>query len=157
MLTQKPLKSPAPSKQTVEERKKAERLAKLEAWKAKQTAEMQKKQREIETSGGARSILEQMDKRAAESMAFGTQAQSESLLQEVDNTSTPNPFVGKFDPKAIIRKTTSQPSGLKTLGNDISVPVSNSKLPGATGKSVSNASSNKNGQAVATSKQGMEV
>ena len=148
---------PAPNKQTVEERKKAERLAKLEAWKAKQTAEMQKKQRELEASGGARSILEQMDKRAAESMIPEVQNQTEPPVQEVENKApTPAPFAGKFDPKAIAKKATGQQSGLKTLGNDVAMPVANSKSSATSGKPVSNTSSDKDGDSARLSKQGME-
>ncbi|KAM5453896.1 pre-mRNA processing RNA-helicase [Microsporum audouinii] len=47
-----------------DEQKKAERLAKLEAWKQKQAAERERKQTEL-AAGGARGILDEIDKKVA--------------------------------------------------------------------------------------------
>ena len=147
-----------PGKQTTEERKKAERLAKLEAWKAKQTAEMQKKQRELEASGGTRGILEQMDRRAAESMASETQTQVEPPAQENENEAeTPAPYPGKFDPKAIAKKATGQQSGLKALGNDVAVPASKLNLSVPVVKSVSDRPTDKDRSKHHISAQGMGI
>ncbi|KAK2742565.1 pre-mRNA processing RNA-helicase [Myotisia sp. PD_48] len=60
----------APPAQT-EEQKRAERLAKLQAWKEKQAAEKERKQSELAASGGARSILDELDKRTALSRGGG--------------------------------------------------------------------------------------
>ena len=147
-----------PSKQTTEERKKAERLAKLEAWKAKQTAEMQKKQRELEASGGTRGILEQMDRRAAESMASETQIQVGTPVQEAENdVETATPYPGKFDPKAIVKKAAGQQSGLKALGNDVAVPASKLNPSVPIGKSVPDLSTDKNRSIHNVSAQGMGI
>ncbi|KAI9800096.1 MAG: pre-mRNA processing RNA-helicase [Sarcosagium campestre] len=100
-----------------EEEKKAERLAKLEAWKKKQAEERERKQKELENAGGARGILEQIDKRA---MSSATPPPS-STIATVE-PSSPVPYAGKFDPKAIVRKAASGASANSTLGNDVPLP-----------------------------------
>nr|KMM71536.1 pre-mRNA-processing ATP-dependent RNA helicase prp5 [Coccidioides posadasii RMSCC 3488] len=62
-LVSKP-STPAPPIAQTDEEKKAERLAKLEAWKQKQAAEKERKQKELAAAGGARSILAEIDKRS---------------------------------------------------------------------------------------------
>lgn len=101
-----------------DEEKKAERLAKLEAWKQKQAAERTRKQKEIDTSGGTRKLLEEIDKKERLTPAVENPAASETHVDEV----SPTPYGGKFDPKAIVRKATATSAGVAKLGTDIALP-----------------------------------
>ena len=111
------LKAVVPAGQTDEE-KKAERLAKLEAWKQKQAAERERKQKELEASGGTRSLLDEIDKKATISSATG----SPRSPAAVDGDASPAPYAGKFDPKAIAKKATSGSSAVMKLGTDVALP-----------------------------------
>ena len=127
MLTPWAIKSSAPGKLSEEERKKAERLAKLQAWKAKQVAEKHKEEEELKASGGTRYILEQMDKRDAELQALKNSAPEPALsLSETPvteaNEEAPAQYSGKFDPKIIAKKATTHQVGSKALGDDVAVP-----------------------------------
>lgn len=110
--------TPAPAAQTDEE-KKAERLAKLEAWKKKQAAEREKKQKELAASGGARSILDQIDKKSVASPATA----SPQSPAPPGNDAPASPYAGKFDPKAITKKAPASSTGPAPLGNDVAVPA----------------------------------
>jgi ATP-dependent RNA helicase DDX46/PRP5 len=116
--------TPAPAAQTDEE-KKAERLAKLEAWKQKQAAERERKQRELATAGGARNILTAMDKKSgilpATSSPQSPAAQAQNTTPEATQ---PAGYAGKFDPKVIAKKASATASGSTPLGNDVAVPDS---------------------------------
>ena len=102
-----------------EEEKKAERLAKLQAWKQKQAAEKTRKQEQIDANGGTRSLLEEMDKKANASPAA---VASPPAIPEVNDDASPKPYAGKFDPKAIAKKTTTGSGGTKKLGLDVTLP-----------------------------------
>ncbi|OKL58935.1 Pre-mRNA-processing ATP-dependent RNA helicase prp5 [Talaromyces atroroseus] len=108
--------APAPVAQTDQE-KKAERLAKLEAWKQKQAAERERKQRELAAAGGAHSILNEIDKRSE--LATGAPAP----ISPSTPTSTVD-YGGKFDPRAIAKKSTGAATGPSLLGKDVAVPDS---------------------------------
>ncbi|KAJ5517148.1 Helicase C-terminal [Penicillium freii] len=98
--------TPVPTAQT-DEAKKAERLAKLEAWKQKQAAEREKKQKE-QASVDPKKILEAIDRKSVVSPG-------------------PAPFPGgksKFDPKAIVKSSTTTTAAPAVLGTDVAVPVS---------------------------------
>ncbi|MCJ1406972.1 pre-mRNA processing RNA-helicase [Ptychographa xylographoides] len=102
-----------------DEEKKAERLAKLEAWKLKQKLATEK-QKEIETAAGARSILDEIDRKAVVSPAT-----LESPLSSNDTPNggvSPTPYAGKFDPKAIAKKASTASTGMTKLGTDIALP-----------------------------------
>ncbi|KAJ5494478.1 Helicase C-terminal [Penicillium fimorum] len=106
--------TPAPTAQTDEE-KKAERLAKLEAWKQKQAAEREKKQKE-QASLDPKKILEAIDRKS------------------VVPPAAPAVFPGKlkFDPKAIVKSsTTTTAAAPAVLGTDVAVPTS-AKPPSTT-------------------------
>jgi ATP-dependent RNA helicase DDX46/PRP5 len=111
-------KPSTPTTQTAEE-KKAERLAKLEAWKQKQAAERDRKQKELEAAGGARSILDEIDRKSNASPAVA----SPSSPGTPNGTASPQPYAGKFDPKAIAKKAALSSSGSSLLGKDIAVPA----------------------------------
>ncbi|KAJ5185667.1 hypothetical protein N7472_010507 [Penicillium cf. griseofulvum] len=98
--------TPAPTAQTDEE-KKAERLAKLEAWKQKQAAEREKKQKE-QAAVDPKKILEAIDRKSVVSPA------------------APTAFPGKlkFDPKAIVKSSTTAAAAPAVLGTDVAVPAS---------------------------------
>ena len=87
--------------------KKAERLAKLEAWKKKKEIEGQK-QKEVNPSL-TRSLLAEMDMRASglsptvDSAGVSTVA-SPATLNESGSASPAVPYAGKFDPKTIAKK-----------------------------------------------------
>ncbi|KAL9128020.1 MAG: hypothetical protein Q9217_003214 [Psora testacea] len=112
-----PLKISNPPAQTDEE-KKAERLAKLEAWKQKQAAEKDRKHKEAEASGGTRNLLAEIDKRANTSPVV---ASSITPAEECE-PSSPAPYAGKFDPKAIAKKAAAASSATSKLGTDVAVP-----------------------------------
>ncbi|KAL8645958.1 MAG: hypothetical protein Q9226_007066 [Calogaya cf. arnoldii] len=111
------LKKPTTSGQT-EEEKKAERLAKLEAWKQKQAAEKTRKQEEIDAAGGTRSLLDEMDKKANASPVTLPSPET----SEVNGDASPKPYAGKFDPKAIVKKATTGAASASKLGTDIALP-----------------------------------
>ncbi|KAM5356001.1 hypothetical protein ACJ41O_002647 [Fusarium nematophilum] len=91
--------------------KKAERLAKLEAWKKKKESASQK-QKEVNPSQ-TRNLLAEMDKKAS-----GTS--SKTVSPSVSATASPaptpttqspiTPYAGKFDPKAIAKKSAASRS-----------------------------------------------
>ncbi|KAI9846103.1 MAG: pre-mRNA processing RNA-helicase [Sclerophora amabilis] len=110
-------KAVVPEAQT-EEEKKAERLAKLEAWKRKQAEEKERKQKELEAAGGPRSLLDEMDKKAK---ALPSTA-SPPPTASPDGRASPAPSAKKFDPKAIAKKATGGSIGPTKLGRDVSVP-----------------------------------
>ena len=101
-----------------DEEKKAERLAKLEAWKQKQAAERTRKQKEIDSSGGTRKLLDEIDKKERLTPAVETPAAPHTPVDDV----SPTPYAGKFDPKAIVRKATAISAGVAKLGTDIALP-----------------------------------
>lgn len=108
--------TPAPAAQT-EEEKRAERRAKLEAWKQKQAAERERKQRE-EAAGGTRNILDAIDRKSGLSPAVGS---PETPATPTDSAAT-TPYAGKFDPKTIAKNPTSNAAAPAVLGNDVPVP-----------------------------------
>lgn len=111
--------TPAPAAQTDEE-KKAERLAKLEAWKQKQAAERERKQREIAAAGGPRSILTEIDKKSG----LAPLSPAPTSPSTPTSTTAPSEYGGKFDPKAIAKKATGVTSESSLLGKDVIVPDS---------------------------------
>ncbi|KIX04260.1 uncharacterized protein Z518_07814 [Rhinocladiella mackenziei CBS 650.93] len=113
-------KPSTPTPHTAEEQKAA-RLAKLEQWKKKQAEEQAKKQRELEAAGGARSILNEIDRRAGISPAVGS---PQSPAAPDSPSPAPTPYAGKFDPKVIVKKATHHSSASnKVLGGDIAAPA----------------------------------
>ena len=115
------LKPSETSKQT-EEEKKAERLAKLEAWKQKQAAEKDRKQKEAESTGGTRNLLAEIDKKSQLSPSVSS-PKSPSTSNVASDPSSPAPYAGKFDPKVIAKKASAAtPLNTSKLGTDIAVP-----------------------------------
>lgn len=123
--------------------KKAERLAKLEAWKRKKELEGQK-QKEVNASQ-TRSLLAEMDKRAKEgSTALSSPVVSSAASPapvESGSVSPTKPYTGKFDPKTIAKKSAVQRSNEPAKGalGSIDVQPPNISLPvkkGPTGKIV---------------------
>lgn len=115
-------KKPPPPSQTDEE-KKAERLAKLEAWKQKQAAERDRKQKETEGSAGTRNLLDQIDKKALGSPIQASPAPPSPTSPATPSGDTsPAPYAGKFDPKAIAKKATTSSTGTTKLGTDVALP-----------------------------------
>ncbi|KAJ5137898.1 Pre-mRNA-processing ATP-dependent RNA helicase prp5 [Penicillium atrosanguineum] len=116
--TSKPT-TPAPAAQT-EEEKKAERRAKLEAWKQKQAAERERKQRE-EVASSPRNILDAIDRRSNLSPAVD----SPQTPATPTDSAAPSPYAGKFDPKAIAKNATNNNAPAPAvLGTDVAVPQS---------------------------------
>ncbi|KAI9670578.1 MAG: pre-mRNA processing RNA-helicase [Alyxoria varia] len=105
-----PSKPVEPAKQT-EEEKKAERLAKLNAWKQKHAAQKEQKEKEYEQKGGARNLLAEMDKKANE------ESNTEFPVAIPDTL-----HAKKFDPKQIARKANTANAASSALGGDIQVP-----------------------------------
>lgn len=96
-----------------EAEKKAERLAKLEAWKKKMAEDKERKEREL-AAGGNRKLLDDIDQKANRSPAADSPLSSGSL-----NVASPAPYAGKFDPKAIAKKATASSNTANALGRDI--------------------------------------
>ncbi|KAL3480268.1 hypothetical protein BJX99DRAFT_254858 [Aspergillus californicus] len=109
-----------------DDEKRAERLAKLEAWKQKQAAEKERKQKEAAASGGAKSILEEIDRKSGISPAVSSP--QSPATQGVDVTLAT--YAGKFDPKAIAKNAAQAPTAPSVLGNDVAVPPSVKPLGG---------------------------
>jgi len=115
------VRSSAPA-QLSEEEKKAERLAKLEAWKQKQAAE---KERKLKEAGGAsitRELLKELDKKESGIPAVA----SLPLPSPATPTSIPSsaPYAGKFDPKVIAKKAAAAIENMSALGEDLKLPSS---------------------------------
>ncbi|KAJ5893927.1 Pre-mRNA-processing ATP-dependent RNA helicase prp5 [Penicillium taxi] len=109
--------APAPAAKT-EEDKQAQRLAKIEAWKLKQTAERQRKQMEEDLKGGSKNFLDEMDRKSG--LISATPA----------DPSDSTPYPGKFDPKAIAKHVTASNSAAPAvLGNDVAILKSTKPLP----------------------------
>lgn len=126
-------KPSTPVPQTAEEQKAA-RLAKLEQWKKKQAEEQAKKQKELEAAGGARSILNEIDRRAGLSPAVSSPqspapsapapAPAPAPASAPDSPSpVSTPYAGKFDPKAIAKKAHHASTASKVLGGDVAAPA----------------------------------
>ncbi|KAL4914170.1 hypothetical protein BDW62DRAFT_191041 [Aspergillus aurantiobrunneus] len=109
-----------------DDEKRAERLAKLEAWKQKQAAEKERKQKEAVASGGARNILEEIDRKSGLSPVVSSP--QSPATQGVD--AAPATYAGKFDPKAIAKNAAQTPAAPSVLGDDVAVPPS-TKPPGS--------------------------
>lgn len=105
--------------------KKVERLAKLAAWKKKQ--EEKEKQKEP-TPGGTRKLLAEMDEKAntAPSNAKSTGASPAPASPADAQVPSPvAPYAGKFDPKAIAKKSAPKaqtPSAAPKLGVVVGQP-----------------------------------
>ncbi|KFY81923.1 hypothetical protein V500_10967 [Pseudogymnoascus sp. VKM F-4518 (FW-2643)] len=97
-----------------DEQKKAERLAKLEAWK-KKVAE-QKEQKEKLEAGGARKLLDQIDVKANGSPS--ATPGSPALLADTASPGSPAPYAGKFDPKAIARRASEKLNAAAALNKN---------------------------------------
>lgn len=114
-------KPSTPTAQSAEEQKAA-RLAKMEQWKRKRADEQARKQQEIEASGGARNILNEIDKKAGMSP---TVTAPHSPSHSDAPSPAPEQYAGKFDPKAIVKKAHHQAAASKVLGADIAPPLVN--------------------------------
>jgi ATP-dependent RNA helicase DDX46/PRP5 len=111
-----PPKPTAPAAPTDEE-KKAERLAKLEAWKKKMAEDKERKEKEL-AAGGTRKLLDEIDQRANGTSATASPASPSTPQTE----GSPAPYAGKFDPKAIAKKAAIGSTHAATaLGKDIPV------------------------------------
>ena len=119
LLTATILQTPLTPMQT-DEAKKAERLAKLDAWKQKQAAERERKQK-LEPAGGTRNLLAEIDKKELGSPGVASPI-SPSAPPETNGSFSPAPYAGKFDPKAIVKKATTASSSTNKLGTDIALP-----------------------------------
>ena len=98
--------------------RKAERLAKLEAWKKKKETESQKQQ--AKTPGEmtqAIRLLAEMDKKANMASPGSTSPASPVAVQAASVASPSQPYGGKFDPKSIAKKSAAARS------HDSSKPV----------------------------------
>ena len=122
------LKADAASKSAVQSEadKKVERLAKLAAWKKKQE-EKEKKQKDA-TPGGTRKLLAEMDEKANGTSSNATPtavspapapAPASPATQQPESPAAAAPYAGKFDPKAIAKKSAPKaqsPSAAPKLG-----------------------------------------
>ena len=97
-----------------------QRQAKLNAWKAKVAQKQEEEAKKAQGSANAtRTLLDEMEKKAA---ASPDTSLSHSPAPEAADTFV-GTHSGKFDPKAIGRKTTEKSSTSIALGSDVSVPA----------------------------------
>lgn len=113
-------KSKAAATSMTEEQKKAERLAKLEAWKKKKENAAQK-QKDVNPTQ-TRSLLAEMDVKASGASPAASSPVVSSTASPMANNGSGSlspaaPYAGKFDPKAIAKKsaTTKTLDGPKTV------------------------------------------
>ncbi|KAH8179853.1 DEAD/DEAH box helicase domain-containing protein [Sarocladium implicatum] len=111
-------KPKAAASATIEDQKKAERLAKLEAWKKKKEDAAQK-QKDVNPTQ-TRSLLAEMDMKASgASPAANSPAVSSTASPAANNgagsLSPAASYAGKFDPKAIAKKATKGHDGAKAV------------------------------------------
>lgn len=106
----------APAVQT-EEQKKAERLAKLEAWKKKIAEDKERKEKEL-AAGGTRKLLDAIDQKASGSPSL-TSPNSPATAATPGDLAPPTNYAGKFDPKAIAKKAGVSASSAHALGKDL--------------------------------------
>ncbi|RAL63876.1 hypothetical protein DID88_003519 [Monilinia fructigena] len=106
----------APAVQT-EEQKKAERLAKLEAWKKKMAEDKERKEKEL-AAGGTRKLLDAIDQKASGSPSL-TSPNSPVTSATPGDLAPPTNYAGKFDPKAIAKKAGASSSSAHALGKDL--------------------------------------
>ena len=111
LFTQAP-KATVPAAQT-EAEKKAERLAKLEAWKKKMAEDKERKEKDL-AIGGNRKLLDEIDLRTNGSPSVGS-----PLSPANSNIASPAPYAGKFDPKAIAKKAAASSNNVDALGREI--------------------------------------
>lgn len=95
--------------------KKAERLAKLEAWKKKMAEDKERKEKDL-AAGGTRKLLDDIDQKANGTPLPGSPASPVTPI-----ISSPVPYAGKFDPKAIAKKAVANTNSVTTLGNDVAL------------------------------------
>ncbi|KAH8808268.1 putative Pre-mRNA-processing ATP-dependent RNA helicase prp5 [Xylogone sp. PMI_703] len=102
-------KPATPAAQTDAE-KKAERLAKLEAWKKKMAEDKERKEKEL-AAGGTRKLLDEIDQKANASPSLASPASPVTPV----SVASPAPYAGKFDPKAIAKKAGASSHSANTL------------------------------------------
>jgi ATP-dependent RNA helicase DDX46/PRP5 len=105
----------SPSAAQNEADKKAERLAKLEAWKKKMAEDKERKEKDL-AAGGTRKLLDEIDQKAKASPSLGSPASPATPA-----LASPEPYAGKFDPKAIAKKAGASLSTGSTLGKDLPI------------------------------------
>nr|A6RW79.1 RecName: Full=Pre-mRNA-processing ATP-dependent RNA helicase prp5 [Botrytis cinerea B05.10] len=108
-----------PAVQT-EEQKKAERLAKLEAWKKKMAEDKERKEKEL-AAGGTRKLLDAIDQKAngSPSLTSPNSPTTPATPATPGDLAPPTNYAGKFDPKAIAKKAVASSSSAHTLGKDL--------------------------------------
>ncbi|KAI1263099.1 P-loop containing nucleoside triphosphate hydrolase protein [Xylariaceae sp. FL1019] len=100
---------PAPA-QSEADVKKAERLARLAAWKKRHEGKEKQKEKEA-TPGATRKLLAEMDEKTNTTSASPTPASPADVLPPTAE------YAGKFDPKAIAKKSASKhPTAVSKLG-----------------------------------------
>ena len=112
MQTSKPS---TPATATAEEQK-AVRLAKLEQWKRKQAEEQARKQQERSSASDGRSLLDEIDKKEGLTPAVASPKSPATPI--TPDPPVPVQYQGKFDPKAIAKKSQITHVTPKVLGGD---------------------------------------
>ncbi|RKF83119.1 Pre-mRNA-processing ATP-dependent RNA helicase prp5 [Golovinomyces cichoracearum] len=99
-----------------EAEKKAERLAKLDAWKKKIAEDKKRAERDL-AANKSPSITSEPNIKPINSSAETVQDSTNN-----DGVPSPAPYAGKFDPKAIAKKAVASSNCNNTLGEDLPVP-----------------------------------
>jgi len=117
-------KAPVTATPTEDAKKKAERLAKLEAWKKKMAEDKERKEKDAAIEGTKKPV-ENLD-----SKPNGSPLVDSPASPGTPNIPSPAPYAGKFDPKAIAKKAVASSSShtLNTLGKDITVSKASATL-----------------------------
>ncbi|EHL02431.1 putative Pre-mRNA-processing ATP-dependent RNA helicase prp5 [Glarea lozoyensis 74030] len=106
----KPTLPPGPT----EAEKKAERLAKLEAWKRKQAEEKERREKE-QAAAGSQKPSDIIEQKASDAPVLA----SPTSPSTPGDVASPAPYAGKFDPKAIAKKAVASSGNTGALGNDV--------------------------------------
>ncbi|WPG99123.1 P-loop containing nucleoside triphosphate hydrolase protein [Acrodontium crateriforme] len=133
--------SPAPSTVDAEEAKIRERQAKVEAWKAKME---ERKKAQTANAGANTSEVDRGTSSPAPlsaAMSPSTAANSPGPLKADDKPSSPAPYAGKFDPKAIAKRAAAaMEREKKALGGEVAIPKSATEASTMNGTTLANPS-----------------
>jgi len=111
-------KAPAPPTQSDAD-KKAERLAKLEAWKKKMAEDKERKEKGGVAVSGTKKLLDDADSKTNGSPSVESPASPGT--PGTPAIVSPKPYAGKFDPKAIAKKAVASSNSNTALGKDIAL------------------------------------
>lgn len=133
LTDREPQKANATDAQSEAEKKRAEKMAKLDAWKKRKMGGTEPQKQQEVNPHQTRNLLAEMDKKATGASPAPLSAGASPIAKDVSGSASPvppaTPYAGKFDPKAIAKKSAlrSQDAPQQVLG---SVDTQTTKLAG---------------------------